>query len=147
MSLGFRRQMPNAAAIVLCVLLHPGLSHAESEWHWRLAGTLVGPGHHQAVFAQTGETRAVQEGQQIDGWTLTAVRQRGVTLTSAGVVRSLSMEGYSPEEQEALAQQRAEESQRMNAAVEANLANQERDIDAANNQLAAATQQMQRNSN
>jgi hypothetical protein len=116
---------------------------ATPEWHWRLAGTVLGPDQRQAVFAQTGETQAIAEGEQLDGWTLAAIRPGGVTLVAAGVARTLSMEGFSAEEQAAAAQLRAEAIERRNATVRANLATQEHEIEAANTALAAATRRMQ----
>jgi hypothetical protein len=117
---------------------------ATPEWHWRLAGTVLGPEQRQAVFAQTGETQAIAEGEQLDGWTLAAIRPGGVTLIAAGVARTLRMEGFSAEEQAAAAQLRAEANERRNVTVRANLARQEHEIETANTALAAATSRMQR---
>jgi hypothetical protein len=131
-------------ATAMGVLLHgvPAQADSTPEWHWRLAGTLLGPGHRQAVFAQTDATRGVQEGQQIDGWTLVEVRPRQVTLAAHGETRALSMEGYSPEEQAAAARLRAEQGERMDTEAAVNLATQEGEIEAASSALAAATRQM-----
>ncbi len=161
------RRMACVAALRICVVLltGPALSaHAAAAlgrdgpttsnppdpnpasaplWHWRLAGTLLGAGHRQAVFAQTNETRAVAEGQAIDGWTVLEVHQGGVTLVSRGNKRALRMEGFSPEEQAAAAAVRAEQGRRMDAAAQANLAKQETEIEAASGALAAATHRMQ----
>jgi hypothetical protein len=160
------RRIPGAITVCAMLLAGPSLSGnavsaadqppATSEpippnapvWHWRLAGTLLGPDHRGAVFAQTddartGETRAVEQGEQIDGWTLSEIRKRGVTLTAAGRERTLSMEGLSPEEQAAADRLIARENARRNETVRANLARQERGIEEGSATLLEATRKMQ----
>jgi hypothetical protein len=122
-------------------------------WYWRLTGTLIGPNRREAVFASTaeartdppldGETRSVKEGDQIEGWTLAAIRPRGVTLTAAGAQATLSLEGFSPEEEAAAARVRAIENERRDTAVRAALARQEKELAVAQTEMLAATRKMQ----
>ena len=64
-----------------------------ADWHWRLTGTVVGPGLREAVFAQGGETRVVEEGREIDGWKLSAVEAGKAMLTCAGETRTATVDG------------------------------------------------------
>jgi len=121
---------------------HDG-SKVNPTWRWRLSGTLIGPSHRTAVFATVGETRAVEEGEQIDGWTVTAVSPGEVTLTASNSKRILSLEGFSPEETAEAAWQRAELAAGRNAEIRAALTTQEREIAASNDALLAATKEMQ----
>ncbi len=66
---------------------------ADPELHHRLTGIVVSPALHEAIFTANGETRAIHEGQQIDGWTLTAIAPNDVTLQAAGETLHLAPEG------------------------------------------------------
>jgi hypothetical protein len=111
-------------------------------WRWRLTGTLIGPNGPTAVFATLGETRSLQPGEQIDGWTLIRVSPGQVTVTDTIATRSLTLEGFSPDEVAEAERQRAAEAARRNDQVRATLARQERDIAASQDALIAATEQM-----
>src|SRR5262249_5256865 len=67
-------------------------------WDWRLAGTVLAPDLRLALFAQRGRTRAVQEGNAIDGWIVTSVGRGAVTLSAAGQMREIHLEGISRDE-------------------------------------------------
>jgi hypothetical protein len=64
-----------------------------ADWRWRLTGTVVGPGLREAVFAQGSETRTVEEGREIDGWTLSAVEFGKAMLSHAGQTRTVDVDG------------------------------------------------------
>ena len=133
---------PSAAATDLSPSV-PSPPAAQSPFRWRLAGTLIEPNAHKALFARTNETRVVVEGQQIDNLTLIDVHPGVVTLRADGVTLVLSVEGYSVEEEAEVARRRAEESARANATVRATIAGQAAELQTANDQLLAATHQMQ----
>jgi hypothetical protein len=116
---------------------------ASPEWRWRLTGTLVGSASPIAIFATLGETRSLQEGEKIDGWTLTKISPGAVILTRIHSRRILTLEGFSEEEAAEVARQQAEEAARREANVENDLAKQDQEIAASNDALLAATKQMQ----
>jgi hypothetical protein len=62
-------------------------------WHWRLTGTVVGPEIREAVFARDNETRSIEEGGEIDGWTLSAVDVGKAMLTRTGQTQTMSVDG------------------------------------------------------
>jgi hypothetical protein len=128
--------VPNAS------VADPLASSPASGWQWRLSGVIVSPGLSEALFTHAGETRTVREGQQIDGWTVAAVRPHGVTLTGAGAEKILSPEGLSPDEEAAAASARAEQTAQAAAAVSAASLKQQRDQQGAEAALADATKQM-----
>ncbi len=115
-----------------------------SGWPWRLAGVIIGPGLSEALFTHAGETRTVREGEQIDGWTVAAVRPHGVTLKGGGVEKILSPEGMSADEEALAASARAEEAAKVAAAAAVSAASvqQQREQQAAETSLAEATRQM-----
>jgi hypothetical protein len=128
--------LPNAS------IADPLMSGPASGWQWRLAGVIAGPGLSEAMFAHAGETRTLREGQQIDGWTMVAVRPHGVTLKGAGGEKILSPEGLSPDEEAAAASVRAEQNAQVAAMVSADSLKQQREQQAAEAALAEATKQM-----
>lgn len=65
---------------------------AKPEWSWRLAGTMIASDRREALFVRQGDRLAAGEGQQIDGWTLSAIRPDGVTLVDADAVKTLRPE-------------------------------------------------------
>ena len=112
------------------------------DWHWRLSGTLIGPDFRGAVFAHVGESRSVLAGEQIDGWTLTAVYPQSVVLSAGNRLLSVTLEGFSPAEEAEAAQRRTEWNERVDAAVRARLAQQENQRQVAEMALLAATKRM-----
>lgn len=141
--------------VLVCVavgagpLFAPGAGMADpqpagpaADWHWRLAGIIVGPGLREALFTHAGETRTVREGQQIDGWTVAAIRPHGATLQGAGGAKILSPEGLSPDEEAAAASVRAEQNAQAAALVAAVSLQQQREQQAAETALTEATKQM-----
>ncbi len=113
-----------------------------SGWQWRLTGVVIGPGLSEALFTHAGETRTAKEGQQIDGWTVAAIRPHGVTLKNAGAEKNLSPEGFSPEEAAAAARALAEQAAQADAIVSAASLQQQRDQQVAEAVLIEATKQM-----
>jgi hypothetical protein len=116
---------------------------ADAPLRWRLAGTLITPGARKALFARVSETRVVTEGQQIDNLTLTRVQPGVVTLSAGGVAHVLSVEGYTAEEATEAARVRTADAAVVDAAVGATIARQAAELQIANDQLLAATRQMQ----
>jgi hypothetical protein len=68
----------------------PPTAASPPEWTWRLAGIMGGPGRREALFIRAGEKRTASEGQEIDGWTLTAVRRDSVTISRADGEKTIS---------------------------------------------------------
>jgi hypothetical protein len=70
----------------------PAVDTPVPEWHWRLAGIIVGPGLREALFSLNGETRVIREGRELDGWALTGVRANAVTLSAAGQAMTVKVQ-------------------------------------------------------
>ena len=62
----------------------------QREWTWRLAGVTIGPQRREALFARGAETRTIREGEEIDGWKVSAVNATSVKLTGPDGERTLS---------------------------------------------------------
>ncbi len=152
---GLAARLMSLGRVLVCAVVGAGLSFAPgagradsqpsgpaSDWHWRLAGIIIGPGLREALFTHAGETRTVREGQQIDGWTVAAIRPHGATLQGAGAAKILSPEGLSPDEEAAAAVVRAEQNAQAVALVAAAALQQQREQQAAETALAEATKQM-----
>jgi hypothetical protein len=120
----------------------PTADESTADWHWRLTGTLVGPGLREAMFAQGGETRTVREGREIDGWTLSAVEAGNATLSAGGQIRSLSVDGLDEAASGRAALPSAAAAQAANAAVKRALEKQSADQKAAETFLHQATKAM-----
>jgi hypothetical protein len=119
-----------------------GTHPSAADWHWRLTSTVVGPGLREAVFAQGSETRAVEEGREIDGWKLSAVEAGKAMLTCAGQTRTATVEGLDDVASGRAALPTAAAARAANAAVEQALAKQSADETAAENFLHEATKAM-----
>ena len=113
-----------------------------ADWRWRLTGTVVGPELREAVFAQGRETRAVEEGREIDGWKVSAVEANGATLTRAGQTRTVTVDGLGDIESGRAALPSAEAARTANDAATSALARQSADEKAAENFLHQATKAM-----
>lgn len=113
-----------------------------ADWHWRLTGTVVGPGLREAVFAQGSETRAVEEGREIDGWKLSAVEAGKALLTCAGQMRTATIDGLDDVASGRAALPSAAAARSANATVERALAKQSADEQAAEDFLHQATKAM-----
>jgi hypothetical protein len=113
-----------------------------ADWHWRLTGTVVGPKLGEAVFAQGSETRVVEEGQEIDDWTLSAVDASGAILTRAGQTRTVTVDGLDDIESGRAALPSAAVARAANDAAMTALAQQSADEKAAEGFLHQATKAM-----
>jgi hypothetical protein len=113
-----------------------------ADWHWRLTGTVVGPKLREAVFAQGSETRAVEEGREIDGWTLSVVDASGAVLTRAGQTRTATVDGLDDIESGRAALPSAAVARAANDAAMSALAQQSADEKAAENILHQTTKAM-----
>jgi hypothetical protein len=121
------------------------LAASPAQFGWRLAGVVVGPDVRAALFASAAETRTVTEGEQLDGWTVTAIGRSVVTLERAGEQTNLSLEDLPPEELAEVARARAEEIARaIDAPIAADLQQQQRDQEDGEAALAKATKLMMR---
>jgi hypothetical protein len=114
---------------------------ADPELHHRLTGIVVSSALHEAIFTANGETRAIHEGQQIDGWTLTAVAPNDVTLQAAGETLHLAPQG-TPHGASESSQPAPPSTSRTHQVADA-LARQQREQAAAEATLTAQTAKMQ----
>jgi|GEM_PF-4318266 hypothetical protein len=112
------------------------------EWHRRLTGIVVTPAVHAALFASAGGTRAVREGEQIDGWTVTAIAADSVTLAAEGETKILRPEALAPDPASEAPSPRPEPRGQWARSVAAALQAQEQDQAAAETALIEATRQM-----
>jgi hypothetical protein len=83
--------------------LHP--SREAEPFEWRLAGTIVGPAAHEALFARAGEICWATQGDDIDGWQVSDVSAEGATLIKAGRTLSILIGGLTKVEQAEAARQ------------------------------------------
>jgi len=77
-------------AYAIPVAVAPRSPAPQREWTWRLAGLTIGPQRREALFARGAETRTVSEGEEIDGWKVSAVNATSVQLTGPDGERTLS---------------------------------------------------------
>jgi hypothetical protein len=61
-------------------------------WHRRLTGIVICEDMSEAMFTPLTETHTIKPGQQIDGWTLTAIHFDSVTLEMEGQTMTLKPE-------------------------------------------------------
>ncbi len=115
---------------------------ADAAWGWRLTGLVIGPGLREAMLAKEGETRAVLEGETVDGWTVTLIGRGEVTVQAGGKARVLKVAGMSPDELAALARERAAENTREDEAVVAASRQHDLERDEAAATLLEATRRM-----
>src|ERR1700761_5694784 len=59
---------------------------------WRLAGLVVGPDVHEALFSHGSATRTLSLGRQIDGWTLVSIGSGSVVMAGSGQTRVLKLQ-------------------------------------------------------
>jgi hypothetical protein len=140
--------------LLLLGLLPGGEADADStsdatpqlESGWRLAGIVVSPGLSEALFVLDSTTRELREGDELDGWTLAAIRASAVTLRRGEAEKTLSLEAQ-PVEASAAAPAAApiaeaapplQSAQAVRAAARA----QQKQQTAAESQLAKATKEM-----
>ena len=120
-----------------CSAFYPG-----DDWHWRLAGIIVGPDSRAALFARVGETRTVREGERIDQWLAAAIRPHQITVTCSGIERVLNPEEMSPAEAAEAARLRAAENARLDRLVDVASLKQQQEQQEAESILADATKRM-----
>jgi hypothetical protein len=141
-STGFPAQALELSQAGSAGLASDGTHPNAADWHWRLTGTVVGPELREAVFAQGSETRAVEEGREIDGWTLSAVDASGAMLTRAGQTRTVTVDGLDDIESGRAALPSAAVARAANDAAMSALAQQSADEKAAEKFLHQATKAM-----
>jgi len=112
------------------------------EWHRRLTGIIISPELRTAVFALEGDTRSVAEGQQIEGWVVTAIRPDGVTIEAAGETRLLTLEAAAPGKAQAKPGPDATQHAQKARSVSEALLKQKSEQAAAESALVAATAKM-----
>jgi hypothetical protein len=119
-----------------------GTYPGSADWHWRLTGTVIGPEVREAVFAQGDETRTVDQGREIDGWTLSAVESGKAILTRAEQTRTVSVDGLDEVASGRAALPTAAAARAADESVKQTLAKQSSDEKAAENILHQATKAM-----
>ena len=117
---------------------------AEQAWPWQLTGIVLTPALREALFTTGGQTRVVVEGEQIDGWTLSAVAAGTVTLRKNATVKRLGPDAWIPDEIRAADSLRRAADARAAQAAAGALANQQQDQATAESALGVATEQMMR---
>ena len=82
---------------ILAAALGPAFGATPApEFQQRLTGIVVTPALREAMFSADGRTRVLHEGEQIDGWTLTAIDPHAVRLEAAGSTLNLAPAGLPP---------------------------------------------------
>jgi len=135
----------SAAIVVADTGTAPAPAPAETprhEWHRRLTGIVISPELRVAVFALDGDTRSVAEGQQIEGWVVTAIRPDGVSIEAAGETRLLALEASAPGKAQAKPGPDATQHAQKARSVSEALLKQKSEQAAAESALVAATAKM-----
>jgi hypothetical protein len=116
---------------------------ARQEWRWHLTGIVVGPHLQEALFGTGSETRVVLLGAQLDGWTLTDIRQGGVTLRRKDEEKRLGADEWLPDDARAADSLRRLQQFEAQKAASAALERQREDQANAETALTQATEAMQ----
>jgi hypothetical protein len=117
---------------------------ARGDWRWHLTGVIIGPQLHEALFGTENETRVVELGAQLDGWTLTDIRPSGVTLRKRDEEKRLGADEWMPDDARAADELRRLQQFEAARAASGALEQQRQDQANAESALGKATAEMQR---